>query len=99
MRAKLKEWIAAAKITLQEADQPQAQSGEKKLKDLPFEAGDIKTEHLSVVEILKTLRASLPAPKAKAKAKAAAAAPAGEPGDETENTEQKPKRRRTKQTP
>lgn len=48
MQAKLKEWIAAAKLTLQEADHAQAQSGEEKLKELPFEAGDVKTQHLSV---------------------------------------------------
>ena len=100
-QAKLKEWIAAAKLTLQEADHAQAQSGEEKLKELPFEAGDVKTQHLSVGEILKTLRKSLPVPKAKAagKAKAAAAAPAGETADENDNTENKPKRRRCKQSP
>jgi hypothetical protein len=100
-QAKLKEWIAAAKLTLQEADHAQALSGEEKLKELPFEAGDVKTQHLSVGEILKTLRKSLPVRKAKAagKAKAAAAAPAGETADENDNAENKPKRRRTKQTP
>ena len=93
--------LPAAKLTLQEADHAQAQSGEEKLKELPFEAGDVKTQHLSVGEILKTLRKSLPVPKAKAagKAKAAAAAPAGETADENDNTENKPKRRRCKQSP
>ena len=98
----MKEWVAAAKQTLQDADHPQAQSGEEKLRDLPFEAGDVKTQHLSVVEILKTLRAALPAPKAKpaskAKAKAAASAPAGDDNADG-NAEQLPKRRRTKQSP
>ena len=101
-QARLKEWVAAAKQTLQDADHLQAQSGEEKLRDLPFGAGDVKTQHLSVVEILKTLRAALPAPKAKpaskAKAKAAASAPAGD-DNAGGNAEQLPKRRRTKQSP
>ena len=100
-QARLKEWVAAAKQTLQDADRPEAQSGEEKLKDLPFEAGDVKTQHLSVAGIVKTLRAALPAPKAKpaSKAKAAATAPAGDDNNDDGNAEKLPKRRRTKQTP
>eukprot|EP00435_Cladocopium_sp_Y103_P047988 s1333_g14.t1 len=103
--AKLKEWSTAAKMTMQGADQPQAQSGQEKLPQLSFEAGDVKAEHLSVVEILKTLRAALPAPKAKAKAKAAATA--ATPAEESsavaptpeESGQNAPKRRRMKGNP
>ena len=102
--AKLKDWSTAAKLTVQEADQASALNGQEKLRELPFQAGDVKTEHLSVVEILKTLRAALPAPKAKVKAKAKAAASEATSAADTdpqpeESGQNAPKRRRTKGHP
>ena len=64
----LDRWTAAAKAMLQQAESESAKIGELELPALPFDTGDVKTLHQTCAEVIKNLKAHVPAPKAKAKA-------------------------------
>lgn len=98
----LSAWTGACKQAMQLAEKAEVQSGQQAQPPLDFDLNEVKMLHKTCVEVQKSLRPLLPAPKSKAKAKAtpkpaddagreeaATAAPAGE-------EENKPKRRRMK---
>eukprot|EP00435_Cladocopium_sp_Y103_P060555 s238_g22.t1 len=66
-------WTAACKQALQLAEKPEVQSGAEAQPPLAFDLNEVKMLHKTCVEVQKSLRPLLPAPKSKAKAKAKAA--------------------------
>ena len=86
----LERWVAAAKSTLQQAEDERAKSGKIALPALPFDASDVRTLHQTTGEVVKNLKPYLPVPKAKAKANAK------QPADDGSGNAALAKRRRTK---
>eukprot|EP00435_Cladocopium_sp_Y103_P005348 s4446_g1.t1 len=86
----LERWIAAAKSTLQQAEDERAKSGEIALPALPFDATEVRTLHQTCGEVVKNLKPYLPVPKAKAKADAK------RPADDGSGNAAPAKRRRAK---
>ena len=58
-------WLGAAKSTLQLAEDDRTKQGEIELPPLPFDAGDLRTQHKTCAEVIKNLKPFLPAPKPK----------------------------------
>eukprot|EP00438_Fugacium_kawagutii_P032609 Skav233154 [mRNA] locus=scaffold1669:223023:224309:+ [translate_table: standard] len=95
----LESWNGEALKAVQQWESEKVKTGEERLSDLSFQPADVKSLHLSVVEISKSLRTFLPAPKPKAaKAKAKRSSTSGVEGS-TEATESEKKRRRGKTAP
>ena len=58
-------WLGAAKSTLQLAEDDRAKKGEVELPPLPFDVGELRTQHQTCAEVIKNLKPFMPAPKPK----------------------------------